>query len=219
MPKKKDTSLNKNMNNNSYQPKKMNDTIDSFFDEPSTTLNITSKITDNSRRDSSPPNKMDFARTSINFNNNKNELKIDNEIIDEDNSFRPSFSKVTTRDRSKSPTSNQIKLPEENTLGIEINTASMRNMRPPLKRKQSQTGFGQKNASNNLSLGLNLSEEKKQTKPSQNLMLSLNEDFDSKPTKSMNLGRRGSMDNKGEKKFEGGLSLYGNETNQFKNTN
>ncbi len=37
----------------------------------------------------------------------------------------------------------------------------MRNMRPPLKRKESQTGFGNQSQSNGLNLGLSLAEEKK----------------------------------------------------------
>lgn len=42
--KKKDTSLNKNQSTS--QNKKNNDAYDSFFDEPSTQLNLTSKISD-----------------------------------------------------------------------------------------------------------------------------------------------------------------------------
>lgn len=44
MPKRTDTSQNKR--NSTSQPKKINNSVDSFFDEPSITLNATSKITD-----------------------------------------------------------------------------------------------------------------------------------------------------------------------------
>jgi hypothetical protein len=109
----------------------------------------------------------------------------------------PSFSK--DKNRSQSPTANQIKMPEENSFGLESHT-SMRNMRPPLKRKESVTGLGEKTPMN---LGLSLAEEKKETtvKPSLGLSLGLEDETDFKPFRSSNFGRRGSIDNKSEKKF------------------
>ena len=62
MHKKKDISVNKNSSLN--PPKKINDSVDSFFDEPSKNLNLTSKL--NEKKDNSP-NKLDFQRTSTNF--------------------------------------------------------------------------------------------------------------------------------------------------------
>ena len=83
--KKKDTSLSKTITQ-----KKMTNTIDKFFDEPSTNLNLTSKLP--SRIEPSPAS-MDFTRTSINF---KPQVQV-NEIIDEDNG--PNFTKSREQSR------------------------------------------------------------------------------------------------------------------------
>lgn len=148
-PKKKDTSLNKNQS--SSLPKKANDTLDSFFDEPSTNLNLTSKI--NEKKEPALNNKMDMARTSINWKMERSDKKSDFDIIDEDH-LMPNFSKAP-KERPRSPTTNQIKMPEDNSFALDSHT-SMRNMRPPLKRKESQTGLG--GQTSNFGLGLSLAE-------------------------------------------------------------
>lgn len=79
-----------------------------------------------------------------------------------------------------------------------------------MKRKDSIAGLGDKSLANNMGLGLSLAEEKRDTfgNPSNALGLSLMEES-FQPTRSMNVGRRGSMDNKSDKRFDTNLTLIG----------
>jgi hypothetical protein len=84
----------------------------------------------------------------------------------------------------------------------------MRNMRPPLKKKDSVPG--DKVSTNNLGLGVSFADDKKESfvNPSNALGLSLIEES-FQPTRSMNVGRRGSIDNKSEKNVDTNLTLIG----------